>query len=319
MTRLLVVLVALTSLTAALPTSENEPVAAFARWARSAVLLETHVSAFSIRISVLVLRIVNQPETPPEIENRSISPPPNLAQLFLFSPFDTPPAGKQQMDLDDDLSSLSEMESEVSAPKRKFKGEAKTKGGISPNNSLENTSSANLCCAWSSRISEEVLRGDIELDAEYRREISAVKSNDDGSETRTCIDGKQRLTFIHLPRSFRLSAIPASNFGLKKASKLPKPQAIRFLKSTEPYFRTSHAYLTETTLGHPDIAWEHSRGRDFQVFTTVIYALSKWNKKSGLDVSPHHDPIRTWLVDGGAAPGKLLKGGDRSGKGCTGL
>ncbi|KAL0580570.1 hypothetical protein V5O48_001483 [Marasmius crinis-equi] len=74
-------------------------------------------------------------------------------------------------------------------------------------------------------------------------------------------------------------------------------------------------FVTPDALGHPDIAWDHSRGRDFKMFVIVIFAAAKWNKKTGLAASIHHDTLRSWLAEGGTAPGKYLKGGQRDGAG----
>ncbi|KAF9258645.1 hypothetical protein L218DRAFT_1004790 [Marasmius fiardii PR-910] len=93
----------------------------------------------------------------------------------------------------------------------------------------------------------------------------------------------------------------------EKLQAISTPRAlVRYLLKT---------YLPETTLGHPDIAWDNARGRDFQVFATVIYVIAKWNKKTGLDGSVHSDHLRTWWAEGSTAPGKLLKGSISTGKG----
>ncbi|KAG7091637.1 hypothetical protein E1B28_010658 [Marasmius oreades] len=293
------------------------------------------------------------------------------------------------MDLDDDLSPLSETEYEETSSDTSFnKRQPKQKQEFRLTSALKTpratTYAAHALC-------EQISRGDVELDPEYQRDvvwtkqkqitlidsifrncyvppvIFSVKLNEDGSESRTCIDGKQRLTSIHL---FMSGTIPyrdpytGKQFWYKQNSEVVQspgemlPEKFRSIFSNKQIVCVEYeelkegderdifkrvqlgvaltnaeklqaistprtalvrhlikTYLTETTLGHPDVAWDHGRGRDFQVFATVIYAISKWNKKIGLSVSVHHDPLRTWLAEGGTAPGKLLKGGDRGGKG----
>ncbi len=46
--------------------------------------------------------------------------------------------------------------------------------------------------------------------------IFAVKVHDDGSETKTCIDGKQRLTSIHRYENVSFMSFTGTNVGLQK-------------------------------------------------------------------------------------------------------
>jgi len=46
--------------------------------------------------------------------------------------------------------------------------------------------------------------------------IFAVKVHDDGSETKTCIDGKQRLTSIHRYEKASFMSFTGTNVGVQK-------------------------------------------------------------------------------------------------------
>ncbi|KAJ6566815.1 hypothetical protein B0H19DRAFT_1258000 [Mycena capillaripes] len=128
------------------------------------------------------------------------------------------------MDDDLDLTDLGECSDEygyeeISATKKKGKGKAQVKsaeftlcGVLKPPRSTTYSTEA---------LYKQIHKGDIDLDPEYQRDvvwpeskqigiiesmllnypipqvIFAVNMNDDGTETRTCIDGKQRLTSIY--------------------------------------------------------------------------------------------------------------------------
>ncbi|KAL0065313.1 hypothetical protein AAF712_007647 [Marasmius tenuissimus] len=242
-------------------------------------------------------------------------------------------------------------------------------------------------------MAEQISGGSIDLNPEYQRDIVwsiqkqmslieslyrncyvppvifSVQTDEDGSEMRTCIDGKQRLTSIHmflsgqipfkdpytgqqlwfgkesgtdtakgplLPEKYRTIfsnkqivcveyeeltdveerdifkrvqlGVALTNAEKLQAISTPRTDFIRYL---------TQEFLTSTTLGHPDVAWDHSRGRGFNMFAIVIYATSRWNKKTGLTASIHHDPMRTWLAEGSTAPGKYPKGGRKGSMGVS--
>ncbi|KAJ7047222.1 hypothetical protein C8F04DRAFT_1063065 [Mycena alexandri] len=125
------------------------------------------------------------------------------------------------MDEDSDLTSLDELSQEESARpvKKKGKGKAKTKAG---EYRLRHALKAPRATTYSTEaLYKQIHNGDIDLEPEYQREvvwpeskqigiidsiyrnfyippvIFAVNVHDDGTEMRTCIDGKQRLTSIH--------------------------------------------------------------------------------------------------------------------------
>ncbi|KAK1217811.1 hypothetical protein PQX77_019517 [Marasmius sp. AFHP31] len=290
------------------------------------------------------------------------------------------------MDSDNELSPLSDLDyDEPTRPQKKAKGSAEPfKLGKTLKTPRATTYAA-------SSLHEQISGGNIDLNPEYQRDvvwsiqkqmslieslfrncyvppvIFSVQTDEDGSETRICIDGKQRLTSIHLflsgqipfkdphtgqqlwyghdsstdtakgpllPEKYRTIfsnkqivcveyeelkeveerdifkrvqlGVALTNAEKLQAISTPRTDFIRYL---------TQKFLTSTTLGHPDVAWDHSRGRGFNMFAIVVYATSKWNKKTGLAASIHHDPMRNWLAEGGMAPGKYLKGR----KGGTGV
>ncbi|KAJ7148226.1 hypothetical protein C8R46DRAFT_1128088 [Mycena filopes] len=123
-----------------------------------------------------------------------------------------------------DLTSLDELSQEESAGPVKSKKKGKGKGGKAKAGEyrLRHTLKAPRATTYSTEaLYKQIHNGDIDLDPEYQREvvwpeskqigiidsifrnfyippvIFAVNTHDDGTEMRTCIDGKQRLTSIH--------------------------------------------------------------------------------------------------------------------------
>ncbi|KAG7091635.1 hypothetical protein E1B28_010656 [Marasmius oreades] len=252
-----------------------------------------------------------------------------------------------------------------SSSQRKKKG----KTSATEEYKLTNTLKAPRATTYAaSSLNEQITRGDIELNPEYQRDvvwstqkqiglidsifrnfyvppiIFATTSHEDGSETKTCIDGKQRLTSIHL---FMNGVIPHrdadtgrqywfDNANSKQRELLPERYRSIFsnkqivcveyqeLKDTDErdiFTRVQlgmaltvaeklqaistpradlirhlmQTFLTPTTLTHPDIPWDRSRGRDFQILGTVIYSLFKWDKHMGLKTWVSTVVLEKWL------------------------
>ncbi|KAK1217812.1 hypothetical protein PQX77_019518 [Marasmius sp. AFHP31] len=135
------------------------------------------------------------------------------------------------MDGDSQLSGLEEniqlssphASSKARESQRKRPSTTKKPGKVAETFKLTNTLKVPRATTYAaSALNEQIIRGDIELNPEYQRDvvwttqkqiglidsifrnfyvppvIFSVTCNDDGSETKICIDGKQRLTSIHL-------------------------------------------------------------------------------------------------------------------------
>ncbi|KAJ8091047.1 hypothetical protein AAF712_007645 [Marasmius tenuissimus] len=308
------------------------------------------------------------------------------------------------MDSDSELSPLSDLEyDEPTKPQKK------AKASVEPFKLGKTLKTPRATTYAASALHEQISGGNIDLNPEYQRDvvwstqkqislieslyrncyvppvIFSVRTDEDGTETRICIDGKQRLTSIHLydPTlilSGSYANIPDTRFmsgqipfkdpytgqqlwfapehdsSTAKGPLLPEKYRSIFsnkqivcveyeelqatderdifkrvqlgvmLTAAEKFQAIStprtdfvrylvQNFMTPTTLGHPDIAYDHSRGRDFNMFATAIYAISKWNRKTGLNASIHHDTLRTWLSEGSPASVKYLKGGKTGGTG----
>ncbi|KAJ6467520.1 hypothetical protein C8R47DRAFT_1325993 [Mycena vitilis] len=122
-----------------------------------------------------------------------------------------------------DLTDLDELDDEYDArPAAKKKGRGKGKAKSGDTYKIRNALKAPRATTYSTEaLYKQIHNGDIDLEPEYQRDvvwpeakqiglidsifrnfyvppvIFAVNALDDGTETRTCIDGKQRLTSIH--------------------------------------------------------------------------------------------------------------------------
>ncbi|KAJ7609239.1 hypothetical protein DFH06DRAFT_1309027 [Mycena polygramma] len=122
-----------------------------------------------------------------------------------------------------DLTDLDELDDEYDArPAAKKKGKGKGKAKSGDTYRIRNALKAPRATTYSTEaLYKQIHNGDIDLEPEYQRDvvwpeakqiglidsifrnfyvppvIFAVNALDDGTETRTCIDGKQRLTSIH--------------------------------------------------------------------------------------------------------------------------
>ncbi|KAJ7192694.1 hypothetical protein GGX14DRAFT_701320 [Mycena pura] len=122
-----------------------------------------------------------------------------------------------------DLTDLDELSEEFEAPIAKKKGKGKKKATTNPGGyRIRHALKAPRATTYSAEsLYKQIHNGDINLEPDYQREvvwpeskqigiidsifrnfyvppvIFALNTFDDGTETRTCIDGKQRLTSIH--------------------------------------------------------------------------------------------------------------------------
>ncbi|KAF9258648.1 hypothetical protein L218DRAFT_824021, partial [Marasmius fiardii PR-910] len=231
-----------------------------------------------------------------------------------------------------------------------------------------------------SALNEQIIRGDIDLNPEYQRDvvwstqkqiglidsifrnfyvppvIFATTSHEDGSESKTCIDGKQRLTSLHLYHSDLFHRFDRDtgrqywfvNPNNKHGELLPERYRTIFsnkqivcveyqeLKDTDErdiFTRVQlgmaltvaeklqaistpradlvrqlmQAFITSSTLAHPEIPWDRSRGRDFQIVGTVIYSLFKWDKYTGLKAWLTTGKLETWLNESETARRKPIQ------------
>ncbi|KAI0667568.1 hypothetical protein C8Q78DRAFT_1105555 [Trametes maxima] len=154
-----------------------------------------------------------------------------------------------------DWSSLTELsESEDEYVPAKARGQPKKKPGPKPReykaSSVTNYLRPYRTTTYTAKsLYDQIVENTIQLDPEYQRDvvwteskqvglidsllrnfyippvIFAVKTHDDGSETRTCIDGKQRLTSIQLATNKKYYYRP---FDDEKRAVLPKPLHLAF-------------------------------------------------------------------------------------------
>ncbi|KAL0065314.1 hypothetical protein AAF712_007648 [Marasmius tenuissimus] len=283
------------------------------------------------------------------------------------------------MDSDSQLSDLEE-NIQLSSPhvpstaresQRKKTSTAKKPGKVAETFKLTNTLKVPRATTYAaSALNEQVIRGDIELNPEYQRDvvwttqkqiglidsifrnfyvppvIFSVTCNEDGSETKICIDGKQRLTSIHL---FMTGAIPhrdaetGQQYWFVKDPKDKKellPEKYRMIFSNKQIVcveyqelkdtderdiftrvqlgvaltpaeklqaistprvdlirRLMERFVTPETLAHPDVVWDRTRARDFQIVGSVLYYLFKWDKHSGAKAWISTSNLETWLSE----------------------
>ncbi|KAJ8091048.1 hypothetical protein PM082_024655 [Marasmius tenuissimus] len=281
----------------------------------------------------------------------------------------------------EDISRLSDSEEDIqlSSPPVSKPRESQRKRSTKPNKpgkvaedfKLTNTLKVPRATTYAaSALNEQIIRGDIELNPEYQRDvvwsaqkqiglidsifrnfyvppvIFSVTCNDDGSETKICIDGKQRLTSIHL---FMTGVIPhrdaetGQQYWFVKDPKDKKellPEKYRSIFSNKQIVcveyqdlkdtderdiftrvqlgmaltvaeklqaistpradlirRLMEKFITPDTLAHPDVAWDRTRARDFQIIGNVIYYLFKWEKHSGVKTWISTSVLETWLSE----------------------
>ncbi|KAK1229329.1 hypothetical protein PQX77_007618 [Marasmius sp. AFHP31] len=275
-------------------------------------------------------------------------------------------------DLEDELED-DEEEYSTTQKKKRGRGTYKLRNALRPPRATTYTAQA---------LYEQIHNGDIELDPEYQRGvvwhrdkqvklidsilrnfyippiIFAYECDDDGTEKRTCIDGKQRLTSIHL---FMEGIIPHKDSytgeqlwykdnggGKTKKTILPDKyrtifankqivcveyQELRDKDERDIFSRVQlgmaltaaekmnvistpradfirlllSRFLTEKSLGNPEIPWAHARGTDFKCFALSVYCISKPAQTTFSGTVQ----LENWLAE---TKGDSARGGKSSGK-----
>ncbi|KAL0572538.1 hypothetical protein V5O48_009417 [Marasmius crinis-equi] len=276
-------------------------------------------------------------------------------------------------DLEDELE---DDEDEVSATQKGRKrsgGAYKLRNALKPPRATTYTAQA---------LYQQIHNGDIELDPEYQRGvvwhkekqiklidsilrnfyippiIFAYHCDDDGAETRICIDGKQRLTSIHL---FMDGIIPHKDHytsellwfkdnGDGKTKKTILPEKYRKIFSNKQIVCVEYLelrdqderdifrrvqlgvaltaaekmnviatprtefirllmsrFLTEDTLGNPEIPWSHARGTDFKCLALSVFCISRL----GGAAFPGSAQLESWLSE---TKGDSARFGSKSGR-----
>ncbi|KAJ3812586.1 hypothetical protein F5876DRAFT_37066, partial [Lentinula aff. lateritia] len=229
---------------------------------------------------------------------------------------------------------------------------------------------------------DQIHNSDINLEPEYQRDvvwakekqtnlidsilrnfyippiIFAVATDEDGFESKTCIDGKQRLTSIQrytgeklwfkndpsessknaakrkiLPDKYRQmfsnkQVVCVEYSGLTDADERDIFQRVQLgmaLSSAEKLhvINTPRArfirdlleeFVSETTLGSPNIPWDKSRGSDFRCISQGVYLMDKWPTTKGAAALKHAGSLQVvekWLVSTGVdKKGGKSAGGD---------
>ncbi|KAL0070400.1 hypothetical protein AAF712_002231 [Marasmius tenuissimus] len=274
---------------------------------------------------------------------------------------------------EDELEDDEEEYSTTQKKKRGGRGTYKLKNALKPPRATTYTAQA---------LYEQIHNGDIELDPEYQRGvvwhrdkqvklidsilrnfyippiIFAYECDDDGTEKRTCIDGKQRLTSIHL---FMEGIIPHKDSytgeqlwykdnggGKTKKTILPDKyrtifankqivcveyQELRDKDERDIFSRVQlgmaltaaekmnvistpradfirlllSRFLTDKSLGNPEIPWAHARGTDFKCFALSVYCISKPTQTTFSGTVQ----LENWLAE---TKGDSARGGKSSGK-----
>ncbi|KAK0194821.1 hypothetical protein F5146DRAFT_1022923 [Armillaria mellea] len=193
---------------------------------------------------------------------------------------------------------------------------------------------------------EQIISNDIDLDPEYQRGevwrenkqtglidsifrnfyippvIFAVNLFEDGTETRTCIDGKQRLTSIH---RFMEGLIPRRKYwyrdhpGVSKYSDLTDDgerdifqrvqlgMALTAAEKLQAISSPRVQIVRELLATHPldNIPFDRSRATDFRCFVTLAHALTNYPNMNNILIEPAQ--LTKWLKSKGEGEGFRTK------------
>ncbi|KAI0808252.1 hypothetical protein C8Q74DRAFT_1188435, partial [Fomes fomentarius] len=209
---------------------------------------------------------------------------------------------------------------------------------------------------------DQIIDNTIELNPEYQRDIVwpeskqsgmidsllrnyyippvifSVTTHDDGTQTRVCIDGKQRLTSIQFKTSKKYWSRPAAG---EKRLLLPKPllqtfsnkqitcieydaleddqereifqrvqlgvaltaaERMQAIPGPRPsLIREVQAYVLGDDGFGEDLDWGHNRGRDFQCLATIVFLISN-HPSTSFPTSPG---LEKWLMSAVEVPKTL--------------